>query len=339
MPRILTAILICYLSLLQTAFTYAGSVKDELSFDDTPLKELLDTPDWFKLSFLDLNDSLKEAIDEGKKGLIIYFGRKDCPYCKAQLEGNWGYKDIVDYTQKHFNVIAIDVRAHRMVTDFNGKTLTEKDFAAQMKTNFTPSLLFYEKQGRLALRLNGYRPPYQFRAALEYVADAHYNKESFGQYLARAEKAFSFGQDELNEHNSFKPASYLFKRKKTGNKPLIIFFEQPKCHACDIMHGGPMSDPSIISQLNNFDVVQLDSTSNTKILTPSGQKTTAKKWARQLDLDFSPTLIFFDPQGKEIIRASSVLRLYRMKKLLSYILNKGYLTHPTFQSWRDKNKH
>jgi hypothetical protein len=28
-------------------------------------------------------------------------------------------------------------------------------------------------------------PPYQFRAALEYVADAHYRRESFRDYLAR----------------------------------------------------------------------------------------------------------------------------------------------------------
>ena len=130
---------------------------DSLQFDDYPLREDLETPDWFKLSFLDLQDSLDEALSEGKKGLIIYFGRKDCAYCKAQLEINWGKKDILDYTQEHFDVIAIDVRGQRTVTDFDGKTYTEKEFAARMRTDFTPSLLFYESKGRLALRLPGYR--------------------------------------------------------------------------------------------------------------------------------------------------------------------------------------
>jgi len=332
MPRILIKLFTCCFILLQSSSVIAQTNADQLAFDDTPLSETLETPNWFKLSFLDLNESLKEAINEGKKGLIIYFGRKDCAYCKAQLEVNWGYKDIIGYTQKHFNVIAIDVRGQRMVTDFNGKTYTEKSFSSKMKTDFTPSVLFYEQQGRLALKLAGYRPPYQFRASLEYVADAHYNKESFGEYLARAEKAFSFGQPELNEHSSFKAPPYILNQK---TKPLIVFFEHPTCHACDIMHGGPMSKPEIISQLEHFDVVQLDSTSNTQLTTPSGYKTTAKEWAKKLQLNFAPTLIFFDEHGKEIIRAESVLRLYRMKRLLSYISSKSYLTHPTFQNWRD----
>ena len=37
-----------------------------------------------------------------------------------------------------------------------------------MGTNFTPSLVFYDADGNIALRLRGYYPPYQFRAALEY---------------------------------------------------------------------------------------------------------------------------------------------------------------------------
>ena len=164
-----------------------------LAFDDTTLKEELYLPDWFKLSFLDLSDSLAEAREAGKQGIIIYFGRKDCPYCKAQLEINWGTPDIVEYTQKNFDVIAIDVRGHREVTDFDGSVYTEKDFAIKLGTNFTPTLLFINTDGRFVLKLSGFRPPYQFRAALEYVADQHFNNEPFGTYLARAEQALSYG--------------------------------------------------------------------------------------------------------------------------------------------------
>jgi thioredoxin-related protein len=324
--------------LIHSAFANEQAIIDKLAFNDTPLKEPLEYPNWFKLSFLNLNDSLEEALNAGKKGIIVYFGRTNCAYCKAQLLVNWGIKDIVNYTQKHYDVIAIDVRGQRTVTDFNGKIYTEKDFATHMKTNFTPSLLFYEKHARLALKISGYRPPYQFRASLEYVADAHYNKEYFGQYLSRAEKAFGFGQKELNDHSAFTPPPYILNRRSVTNKPLIVFFEHSKCHACDVMHGGPMSEKNIKSQLEHFDVVQINIELNTVITTPSGQQTTARKWARKLNLNFAPTMIFFDTDGAEIIRVDSVIRLYRMKRLLNYILSKSYLKYPTYQIWQDANK-
>ena len=85
---------------------------DPLIFDDTPLKDPLSLPSWFKLSFLDLREELADARQENR-GLIIYFGRHDCAYCKALLEKNWGREDIKAYTQRYFDVIAIDVLGQR----------------------------------------------------------------------------------------------------------------------------------------------------------------------------------------------------------------------------------
>lgn len=307
-----------------------------LSFDDAPLREDLELPDWFKLSFLDLNDSLQEAIDDGKRGLIIYFGRKDCPYCKYQLEGNWGDPAIVRYTQKHFNVIAIDVRGDRTVTDFNGRSWTEKEYATRRKTNFTPSLLFFNTNGQLVLRLSGYRPKYQFRASLEYVADAHYNREPFRKYLSRAEAAMGFGSEELNDMEFRLDPPYNLDRTrpvKTKRKPLLVLFEHPRCHACDILHGDTFSNPDVSKQLRSLDIVQLDASSNTRVITPGGKRTTARQWADDLNLTFAPALLFFDDQGKEVLRVESVIRLYRLNNVLRYINGEEYRNFPTFQAW------
>jgi len=336
MYKKLTFLIFCIFICLKHSSSFANHQDDVLAFDDSPLTDELYLPNWFKLSFLDLQESLDEALESGKRGLIIYFGRKDCAYCKAQLEINWGSKDIVEYTQKHFDVIAIDVRGQRTVTDFDGKIYTEKSFATRMQTDFTPSLLFYEKKRRLALRLPGFRPPYQFRAALEYVADAHYNKEPYSEYLARAEAALNFGQEELNEHDAFAiPPHNLNRSIKPAKNPLVVFFEHKKCHACDVLHGGPLSEPDIGVNLYNIDAIQLDTGSNTSVITPAGKKTTAEKWAKELQLSFAPTLIFFDEQGKEIIRVDSLIRLYRLNNVLSYVLSKGYKKYPTFQIWRE----
>jgi len=308
---------------------------DPINFDDRPLTEPLSLPEWFKLSFLEIQSDITEAKEQNKKGLIIYFGQKYCPYCKAHLENNWGQKDIVSYTQKNFDVVGINVKGQRPITDIDEKTYTEKSFSALKKTNFTPSVLFYNTKGREVLRLRGYRPPYQFRAALEYVADGHYTKEPFRKYLARAETALSFGKAELNSNDIFNSPPHLLDRSRVkADLPLMVIFEQKRCHACDILHGGPLVRAEIESQLLKFEAVQLDMYSTQPLITPSGQKMSTQQWAEKLDINYSPTILFFDENGKEIIRIESVVWFYRLRNVLNYVLTGAYKQYATFQLWR-----
>ncbi len=308
-------------------------------FDDQPLGEDLVLPEWFKVSFLDLQEDLREAIERGKQGIILYFGQKRCAYCKAHLENNWGQKDILAYTLKHFDVIHINIRGQREVIGMDGNSYTEKEFAIAYETNFTPSLVFFNKDSDMVLRLLGYRPPYQFRAALEYVADAHYRQEPFSDYMARAEEAFSFGKDTLNTHEAFLTPPYALDRSHfPAERPLLVAFERRNCHACDVLHAGPFSDPRINELLQQFDVVQLDMRGTTPVLTPNGQKISARQWAEQLQLDYAPTLILFDEKGREIIRIDSVVWFYRLQNVLNYVSSKGYREFPTFQAWRQHHQ-
>ena len=311
---------------------------DPIKFVDRPLEEGIILPDWFKVSFLDLNEDLNEALQNNKKGLIVYYGQKLCPYCKAHLQNNWGQKDILKYTLKNFDVISINVRGQKQVTDFDGTEYTEKQFSVIQKTNFTPSLMFYTKEG-LALKLIGYRPPYQFRAALEYVADQHYKKEKFASYLSRAESAFSYGKENLNTNPLFSHGPYILDRSRfVAQRPLLVSFERGKCHACDVLHAEPLQNPEIKQRINKLSAIQVDMTSNTPVLTPDGKKMTAKQWSESLALDYAPTLIFFDQQGKEIIRIGSVVWFYRLRNVLDFVTTKGYIEQPNFQLWRQQHQ-
>lgn len=322
-------------------FAYAeDSAAESIEFDDTPLSQDLILPDWFKLSFLELKTDLAEAAAAGKWGILLYFGRKDCPYCKAHLEKNWSDRGIVTYTRKHFDVIGIDVRGDRSVTDENGKYFkTEKDYAAKLRTNFTPSFLFIDVNGETALRLTGYHPPYQFRAILEFVADKHYVYETLRSFFARGETIAGLEESELNESPIFKQPPYnLNRRKKPGKNPLVVFFEEPTCHSCNVLHRGPLKSQEILDKLKKMEVVQLDKSREVPVVTPSGKRTTSKKWANSLGLYYSPTIIFFDENGKEILRVDSVIRFYRLNGVLEYVLSKGYLEFETFQLWRHNKR-
>ena len=311
---------------------------DVFAFDDFPLQELLQHPDWFKESFLELPDDLREAAENNKRGIILYFGQKRCAYCKMLLEVNFGLRDITAYTRRNFDVIPIDIWSTEEVTTLDGSVLTQREFSLREHTNFTPSLIFYDTTGKEALRLRGYYPPYQFRAALEYVADGHYRRESFPDYLARGEENTVFELGDLNEEDFFIPPPHNLDRSRfSGERPLVVFFEQGDCHACDVLHGQPLRDPAINKLVREFDNVQLDIRRDTPVVTPQGEITTARDWARSLGIFYTPSLLFFDERGKEIIRVDSVVRFYRLRKVINYITSRGYLTEPNYQRWRVNN--
>jgi thioredoxin-related protein len=125
-------------------------------------------PAWFKESFLDMREDIAEAAKAGRR-LMLYFHQDGCPYCAKLLRENFGDKAIADKTRKHFDVIALNLWGDREVTDLAGKTTTEKAFAKALRVQFTPTLIMFDEKGGTALRLNGYIPPHQFHAALDYA--------------------------------------------------------------------------------------------------------------------------------------------------------------------------
>jgi len=305
--------------------------------DDAPRATNNDHPEWFSETFLNLHEDLNAAKLKGKKGIILYFGQTHCAYCEALLEVNFEREtDIVNYTRQNFDLIALDIWGNRIVTDFDGNQLEEKDLAEFEQTDFTPSLIFYTEDGTEALRLRGYHPPYKFRGALKYVVEEYYKSETYPEYLARARPPPKFDLEDMNEQTFFERPPYGLDRSHfAAERPLVVFFERRNCHACDILHSDPMEDESTRKLIRKFDAVQLDMWSDQKVLTPAGKRSTARDWSRELGIFNTPTLVFFDRAGEEVFRIDSVVRLYRLRGVLEYVLAKGYETAPNYQRWRE----
>ncbi|MBK1673521.1 thioredoxin [Ectothiorhodospira shaposhnikovii] len=337
MPRLSSRLVRVILGWLVLALSGSVCADDQPPIDDRPRLIGLQAPDWFHLSFLDLGEDLQTARDEGKRGLVVYLGMDDCPYCEALFQVNFQQPDIVEYTRRHFLVVALDVLGSRTMTTLEGRSLTEREFAIRQRLNFTPSFLFHDLEGEPVFILRGYHSPYRFRAALEYVADAHYQRESFRDYLARADPPPRFDPDDLNHRDFFRPPPHGLDRSQVAaERPLVVFFEQGECHACDVLHTEPLGDPEVLDLLSLFDVVQLDMWSDTPVVTPDGRRLTARQWAEEMDLFYAPTLVFFDELGEEILRVDSVIRLHRLQAVLEYVLTRGYEEYPSFQRWRTR---
>ena len=307
----------------------------EKGFNDAPVEREIEHPDWFKDSFLDLREDLQQARADGKQGIALYFGQENCAYCKALMEINLTRPDIVRYLRDHYEIIALDIWGSRMVTMFDGSQLSERDLSIRENTNFTPSIIFYDETGDIAFRMRGYYPPYRFQAVMKYVVEDFYKFESFRDYLERADPPPRFSEQDLNDHEQFlKGPMNLDRRAAAGTKPLAVIFEQKECHACDQLHSEPLHNEDTLKWLAGFELRQLDAWSETPVVTPRGEKLSAREWAKRLNIHYMPTTVFFNERGDEVFRVDSVVKLYRMRGALSYILTRGYLEYDSFQQWR-----
>ena len=138
-------------------------------------------PDWFKASFLDLREDVAEATAQDKR-LVLYFYQDGCPYCAKLLQENLADQSIARLMQGSFDVVAINLWGDRDVTGLSGESTTEKQLGADLKVQFTPTMLLLDEAGQVVLRINGYFPPHRFEAALSYVAE---RREQVGESIRR----------------------------------------------------------------------------------------------------------------------------------------------------------
>jgi thioredoxin-related protein len=183
-----------------------------------------DTPAWFAQSLLHLPEDVAEAAKEGKR-VMLYFEQNGCPYCKRMVEVNFAEPKIAAQMQRHFVSLAINVWGDREVTTPEGGKTTEKQFAAALKVQFTPTIVFLDEKGGVALRINGYYPPNRFMAALDQAVKA-------SAVPPRA------------------PARGM--KPRSGGKPLAVLFEGPKCAACDELRNTTLRHDSVARQLHAF---------------------------------------------------------------------------------------
>jgi thioredoxin-related protein len=294
-----------------------------------PNPNAIDIPPWFRETFLDFREDLRDAAGANKR-LMVYFGQDGCPYCRELMRVNFSQKDIVAKTRRDFDAIALNIWGDREVTWTDGRVLSEKNFAAFLKVQFTPTLLFFDEKGKVVLRLNGYYPPHKFRAALDYVTGKHENKTEFADYLQRNAESADSGV--LHEQPFFrKPPFNMDRSQKNEVKPLVVLFEQQHCAACDEVHTQSFKDPTTLALAGKFDVVRLELFGRQRIVTPGGQSLTEEQWARQLKVAYTPTLVFFDTGGKEVFRIDAYLKPFHFASSFDYVASGAYRTQPSFQ--------
>jgi thioredoxin-related protein len=191
--------------------------------------------------------------------------------------------------------IAINIWGDREVTWIDGQRMPEKKFAAMLKIQFTPTLLFLDEKGAPAHRINGYLPPEEFYAAL----DGGVGKTA-SSALAVTAKAIDL-------------------RRKPGSKPVALLLLSPRCDACDELERH-LQLPEVRAQLRRFELVR--ATNPTAVVTAAGAAT--------VDSTYLPSLVFFS-RGREVFRTDTYLRPFHLAGALDYVASGSYTREPSFQ--------
>ncbi len=288
-----------------------------------------EAPAWFKESFLEFEDDVKEAAANNRR-VMLYFHQAGCPYCARLVEENFSDPATVKYMKQHFDGIAINMWGDREVVTVGGKSFTEKTFAEALKVQYTPTVLFLNEQGRVILRLNGYYPPKKFRQALRYAGARMERKISFTDYML-AQKKVKIGH--LISEDFFIKSNNLQSLVGKGNRPLAVFFEAPDCEDCKTMHQKVLVDPATRELVKRMNNVQFNVFSEAPVITVDGVKTTRRKLAEALHIGFTPSIVFYDQNGREVHRIEGFLKTYHFQSAFDYVLKKAYLTQPNFQRY------
>ena len=298
-------------------------------------------PAWFKTSFLDIAEDLDESRQAGKRGVVLFISAENCNHCQAFLDVTLSEPATNERVRRQYDFIGLDIFSDLEITDVDGSTSTVAEFVTTHKARLTPTLLFYTAEGnRRLLKLVGFYPPENFNRVLDYIDGGHYRTQRLREYLraspARLENAEAVSVD----YTLFERPPYLLDRSRvTGQRPLLVAFDQPGCGACARFRKRVLSDPAVRELMASYDAVHLDATDATaSLITPGGERMSPKRWADKLQLEYEVAVVFFDEAGKEVFRLDSESGRDRVRGAMQYTLEKGYLRHENMQRWRREKR-
>ena len=304
-------------------------------FDDAEIMHI-DYPSWFKKDpFFDLDESLQQAIADGKQGLMIFFTTEGCSYCAEFIRMSLSDPEIASLVQKNFDSIGLEIFSDTEMTEPHGVSMPMKQFAKKEGAAFAPTLLFIGDDGDRTLRVVGYQSPDRFKTILSYMAGKHYKTKTLASYFAghSDEAPEKYSKHGLRDDPLFSTPPYVLDRSKIhAGQPLLVIFEKAGCKECMDFHTEVLALKEVRDVLKQFEIVRLDvADDKTPVLAPTGDRVTPSHWFEQTSFARVPALLFFDEKGNEVLKTDALVLRQRMINSMNYVLERAYEKDWTYQ--------
>ncbi len=285
-------------------------------------------PDWFKESFLEIQDDVDEATAEGRH-VMLFFQLNDCPYCDRMLTESFEAEPLQGYIQQHFDVIAVNVRGDREIAFNDEVSLLEKELSEHLKVRATPAIMFLDADNSSVVRVDGYRAPERFQHILNYVSSKGYEKFTLSEHL---DMNLQRNVYQLRENSLFTEVTDL----SAVEGPLMVVFEDGSCYDCVEFHDKLLAHKDVLAEIKPYTVVRLNTDDDVEITDPAGNKTTAKAMADELNMTYRPGVAIYD-EGQLMRRTDSLLYSYHFKEGLRYIAG-GHYKQEDYRSYSQRRR-
>lgn len=133
---------------------------------------------FFNDTFGDFSEELKNAKEQGKAGIFMFFEMDECPFCQRMKATVLNQPEVQEYYRKHFLNFSVDIEGDIEIVDFEGVKRTQKAYAFEVqRVRATPVLAYFDLSGkRVARYIGATNSPQEFIWLGEFVADKVYEK-------------------------------------------------------------------------------------------------------------------------------------------------------------------
>lgn len=138
--------------------------------------------DFFDFSSDNLKEDLQSAKEDGKKGIFIFFGMDDCPFCQKMKANVLNKPEVIKYYKKNFLSFEFDVNGNVETKEFDGTPTTHKKFAIKHQVRATPALIFFDLEGNKVFTRPGYSNVEEFMLLGDFIATKKYKTDNFVKY-------------------------------------------------------------------------------------------------------------------------------------------------------------
>ena len=145
---------------------------------------------FFQETFGDFQEELAIAKDENKKGILVFFEMDECPFCHRMKTTVLNKPEVQDWFRNNFRIFAVDIEGDVDITDFEGNSTSQKDFAfKQHRVRATPVFAFFDLEGKRVARFTGAtRDAEEFMLLGQFVAEGAYKDTNFTRYKREKKK-------------------------------------------------------------------------------------------------------------------------------------------------------
>ena len=154
-----------------------------------------------------------------------------------------------------------------------------------------------------------------------------------------AAQALEMRSDGIHTESWMKSMTFLDLKEdmaeaQAAGKGLVMIFEQPGCGSCKRLHEVNFQHQPLVDYITqNFDVLQVNMYGDNLITDFDGEELSEVKFSEKLMINFSPTTIFFGPDGTETFRIPGYLAPKFYQSGYEYVADEGPQKGILFPRW------